>query len=211
MQPQSHLADASRSSDVHDPRSTSASRRRSVSVPVDLSAVLTDLSATVGRLRGLQQRQVEDDALHTQLDRVAADLESLITRLLHSDGVGSAPAPVPWSSASTPRRRAVEQACLDWLAEPTSADELVVAGDEEGVPLSGVLGELRRSGRPLPAETAASIGLPVGTTVGHAAVELLAVRDPAGPRCRSFRAAVYYLRDLDRGRSSATTDARLCR
>ena len=104
----------------------------------------------------------------------------------------------------------MEQAFLGWLAEPTSADELPLDHSEGPVPLTRVLGELSLSGRLLPADTAARVGLPDGTTVGHAAAELVfAVLDPAGPRCRSFRAAVYYLRDLDRGRVIEPDDGRV--
>jgi hypothetical protein len=51
-----------------------------------------------------------------------------------------------------------------------------------------------RSLRQLPADLAAAIGLPASCSLGRAATELLlAVDDHAGPRCRSFRAAAYYL------------------
>lgn len=97
-------------------------------------------------------------------------------------------------------RRSAEQAFLEWLAEPTSADELPVDGTEQPEPLVGVLAKLALSDQPLPADTAARIGLP-GATIGDAASELLiAVKDPAGPRCRSYRSAIDYLRDLDRSR-----------
>jgi hypothetical protein len=211
MQPQSHRSTVPGPAGVHAPKPTPAPRRRRVSAPLDLSSVLTDLSATVGRIRVLQQLHVDDDGLATQLRCAAAELESLITGLLHADGFGSGPPPIPRSSVSTPRRRAVEQACLIWLADPSSADELMLADGDQPVPLGRALGELSLSERPLPAETAASIGLPDGNTFGHVAAELLlAVKDPAGPRCRSFRAAVFYLRDLDRGRLE-TADASVCR
>jgi hypothetical protein len=211
MQPQSHRSTVPGPAGFRPLEPTPAPRHRRVSAPMDLSAVLTDLSATVGRIRGLQQLDVDDDGLVTQLRRAAAELESLITGLLHTDGLGSVPPPVPRSSVSTPRRRAVEQACLVWLAEPTSADELVLTEGDETVPLSRALGELSLSERQLPAEMAASIGLPEGTAFGHVGAELLlAVKDPAGPRCRSFRAALFYLRDLDRGRLG-TADGTVCR
>lgn len=200
MPPQSELAIASRSSDVHGRHLAANPGRRGLSAPLHLSAVLSALSATVSQIRGLQQRHVGDVELEGRLRRTATELESLISALLHTDGSGSSP-PAPRSSASTPRQWAAEQAFLVWLTKPTSADELPVDGTEGPEPLAQVLGELSPSERVLPAETAARIGLPDGTTVGHAAAELLlVVKDPAGPRCRSFRAAVYYLRDLDRGR-----------
>jgi len=98
-----------------------------------------------------------------------------------------------------PHQRAAEQAFLSWLVAPTSADELPLVDGGEPEPLARILVELSLSSRVLPTETAASLGLRDGTTIGHAAVEvLLAVKDPAGPRCRSYRAAVFFLRDLDR-------------
>jgi hypothetical protein len=109
---------------------------------------------------------------------------------------------LPTALASTDEHRSqtgVEQAFLAWLAEPDSADAVTLEGTEEPQPLAQTLDELCRSGRVLPAQTAGSIGLPTGATVGQAAGELrFAVEHPAGPRCRSFRAALYYLRDLDR-------------
>ncbi len=178
-------------------RSASPPRHPSLPAPLERSALLTDLSATVCRILGLQQFHADDVALQNRLRRTVAELELLISHLLRTDASGSRP--VPQSSVSTPRQRAAEQAFLTWLAAPTSTDELTLAGDDEPEPLARVLGELSLSSRVLAAGTAARLGLPDGTTIGHAAVELLlAVENPAGPRCRSFRAAVYYLRDLDR-------------
>ena len=168
-------------------------------VPSRLAAVLTDLSATVCQIRGLQQLVIGDDELQRQLRRTVAELESLIDGLLRT-GSGPNPPSAPRSSANPPPSARAEQAFLGWLAEPTSANELLIAGGDEPVPVTQVLGELSLSRRGLAAETAAKLGLPAGTTVGHVAAELLmAVNDPAGPRCRSYRAAVSYLRDLDRG------------
>lgn len=171
-----------------------------MSASVHLPAVLTALSATVSQIHALQHLHVGDVELESRLRRTAAELESLISALLHTHSSRSTPAPAPRPATITPRQRSLEQAFLIWLADPTSADELLVDSAEEPEPLARVLGELSLSERVLPAEAAAGIGLPDGATVGHAAAELLlAVKDPAGPQCRSFRAAVYYLRDLDDG------------
>jgi len=211
MQPQSDLTVTSRSSDVRGRQSPSPPRRHLVPAPLDLAEVLTDMSAMVSRIRGLQRSHVGDDGLDGQLRRTAAELESLITRLLHIDGSGLGPPPAPRSSPSTPRQQAAEQAFLDWLAQPLSTEELALP-DDEPEPVARVLGELCLSERLVPADTAAGIGLPGATTVGHAAAELLlAVKDPAGPRCRSFRAAVHYLRDLDRGRFVGSGDGQVRR
>ena len=98
--------------------------------------------------------------------------------------------------APTERLRA-EQCILDWLANPTKPDKAQPEGDAAATPLTTLLGRVCTSSRELPTEAAAMLGMPDGVTIGAAAAELvLAVNDPAGPRCRSYRAAVYYLHDL---------------
>lgn len=187
-------------SDTHARRSATAPRRPPLPAALDRPARLADLSATVCHIRGLEQIHADDTVLQDRLRRSAADLEAIISHLLRTDTCGSSfPPPAPTSSASTPRQRALEHAFLGWLRQPTSTEELPLANGDGPEPLARILGELSLSNRPLPAQTAAKLGLPDSTTFGHAAVEvLLAVKDPAGPRCRSFRAAVFYLRDLDR-------------
>jgi hypothetical protein len=212
MRPRSGHTVASRGGDADVGHVVSAQERCDSSTSSHLSEVLTDLSSTVNRIRGLQQLHVGDDALASPLRRAAAELESLISRLLHTDGSGSGSPPTLRSSTTAHLQRAAEQAFLVWLAIPSSADEAPLAGIAAAEPLARVLGELSLSGRVLPAETAASIGVPGGTTVGHVATELLlAVKDPAGPRCRSYRAAVVHLRDLDRGRSTVPVDGKVGR
>jgi len=196
--------------DTHARRSAPAPRHPELPAPLDGSALLTDLSATVSHILSLQQFHAGDVEVQYRLRRAVAELELLISHLLRTGGSRSPAAPQP--SVSTPRQRAAEQAFLGWLAEPTSADQLPVTDGGRPQPLAQVLGELSLSRRLLPSETAASLGLPAGTTVGHAATEvLLAVKDPAGPRCRSFRAAVYYLRDLDRDHLARQDDGQVSR
>ena len=196
------LEQAAPPTDTQARRSAPAPRRPSLPTALDRPARLTDLSAAVGQIRDLQQIHADDDALQDRLRRTATELETIIGHLLRTDNsLSGSPPPARPPSASTPRQRAAEHAFLGWIAQPTSADELPLPNGHGPEPLARILGELSLSKRLLPAQTAARIGLPDGTTIGHAAVEvLLAVKDPAGPRCRSFRAAVYYLRDLDRDR-----------
>jgi len=91
-----------------------------------------------------------------------------------------------------------EFAFVRWLLEPDKPDHLRLDGpDRAATPLTWALGELCTSRRTLPTDAAAVLGLSPDATVGHAATELLlAVNDPAGPRCRSYRAAAYHLRGL---------------
>lgn len=203
---------ASRSPDVHGRHSASAPRRWLESASPGPSTVLTDLSTAVSQVRSLQQLSVDDDDLNSQLSHTAAELESLIIQLRHTDVAASSTPPAGQPSPATPHQQAAEQAFLVWLAELSSADELALPGGDDTEPLALLLGELSLSRRVLPDEAAARIGLPGGTTVGHAAADLLlAVKDPAGPRCRSFRAAVYYLQELDRGRFLESDDGKICR
>ncbi|TVR36546.1 MAG: hypothetical protein EA388_03455 [Nitriliruptor sp.] len=211
MQPRYDVSIAARPPEVQGRRSASVPRLPPASAPLDRSALLTDLSATVCQIRGLQQR-LGDDGLQGQLRRTATELETLITALLRKDGSGPSPPVVPATSVSAPHQRPAERAFSVWLAEPTSANESLLAYGDEPEALARALGELSLSRQVLPAGTAADVGLPDGTTIGHAAVEvLLAVKDPAGPRCRSYRAAVFYLRDLDRDRFAWAGDGKGCR
>jgi hypothetical protein len=99
--------------------------------------------------------------------------------------------------SAAPERLRAEQRFLDWLADPVEPDAVHVTGEAATMPLHTLLGLACTSDRPLPSEAAATLGMSTGATVGAAAAELvLAVQDPSGPRCRSYRSAVYYLRDL---------------
>ncbi|MFA9431861.1 hypothetical protein [Egicoccus sp. AB-alg2] len=93
--------------------------------------------------------------------------------------------------------RVAERAFVRWLVQPDKPDELRLGGpDAPATPLTWTLGELCTSRHTLPPIAAAVLGCEEGLSVGQAATELLlAVNDPAGPRCRSYRAATYYLRE----------------
>jgi hypothetical protein len=84
---------------------------------------------------------------------------------------------------------------LGWLAGCAQPDALDVDGHlAPDLAFTQLLGRLAPSAHPLPPDAAKILGLPSHATVGDAATELLlAVTDPAGPRCRSYRSAVYYL------------------
>lgn len=75
-------------------------------------------------------------------------------------------------------------------------DELAANAGGSAEPGSQLFGRLSSSPRGLSADEATVVGMPSGT-VGNAAVAvLLAVEDPAGPRCRSYHAAAYCLQGL---------------
>lgn len=105
----------------------------------------------------------------------------------------SAPALVADRSA----RSALEDAFLDWLLGAAKPEQLHLDGpDAPPTQLTWMLGVLSTSSRPLPTEALEVLALPADTSLGAAATELLlAVNDPAGPRCRSYRSAVLYLRE----------------
>lgn len=90
----------------------------------------------------------------------------------------------------------LEQALLDWLEEGRWSD-VVEAGQGWTIPTTQLLGAVSRSRRPLGEASARLLGVPAETPIGDVATELVvAVRDPVGPRCRSYRSAVLYLGEL---------------
>ncbi len=142
--------------------------------------------------------------LDKRLAGVIAELESLIHDLLHGTGAATTPAPRVASSvaAGAPDgtgRPVAEAALQAWLTSDDNPDVWQLDGpDQPPTSLTTILGELVLSHLPLPGDVAAALGMRSGTTLGYAATELLlAVNDPAGPRCRSYRSALYYLRDHD--------------
>lgn len=94
----------------------------------------------------------------------------------------------------------LEDAFLAWVDDPTKPDVVEFGPPSyRTVPTVGLLRRLGSSRAALPAPACKQIGLPSGVTIAAAAAELLwATIDPGGPRCRSFRAATYYLRGLSR-------------
>ena len=92
----------------------------------------------------------------------------------------------------------LEDAFCAWVDEPVKPD-VVDLGQHGAVPIAELSRRLRGSQATLPASACVQLGLPPGVTIAAAIAELLhATVDPGGPRCRSFRAASYYLRGLAR-------------
>jgi hypothetical protein len=169
---------------------------------------LAHLSEMVEYLRVLQEHYGADRRVNDRVRDAAARLQALVHALSGATGVDPAHRPtLSTRSVPPPSLGELETAFLGWLADPVTADEVRLAdGAGSPLPMRPVLDALSTSTCPLSGEVAATLGMPAGTTVGHAASELrLAVDDPAGPRCRSYRAGAYYLRGLDR-MALATTE-----
>jgi hypothetical protein len=96
------------------------------------------------------------------------------------------------SDAASPSDRVT---FLGWLTACVLDEELDADGHLAPDPtFEHLLDGLGVSRSPLPTELAEALGLGPGATVGDAATELLAaVTDLTGPRCRSYRSAVYFL------------------
>jgi len=108
-----------------------------------------------------------------------------------------------YSAPAPPRPRPLRQSELEdafraW-AEGTELPETVTLDDGVEIPLLELSRLLLRSPTPLPPSASTRIGLGPDESVASAATALLrSTVDPAGPRCRSFRSAVYFLRGLSR-------------
>jgi hypothetical protein len=98
-------------------------------------------------------------------------------------------------ASEVPAQALLEVAFRSWVQGHAKADLLVVGTrDPVAVPLGPALRRLVTSTRPLAPADGAELGLTEDATIGDAATELLkACVDPAGPRCRSYRSATYFL------------------
>ena len=196
-----------------DPRSSATSQAAPYAPPAqtlrrpgaaDLPDVdhLAQLSGMVAYLRALQEHYRADRRLHGRVRDAAVRVQALAHALHTATVLEPAHCPTPPATGPDPGTALtrLETAFLGWVVDPLEADEVRLDDHERSHrPLREVLEALSSSTRPLPGEAAAALGLPADTTIGQAADELRhAVADPAGPRCRSHRAAAYYLRGLDR-------------
>ena len=92
----------------------------------------------------------------------------------------------------------LEDAFCAWAHDPAKPD-VVDLGQHGEVPMVELSRRLEGSRATLAASACVQIGLPPDVTIATAVAELLhATVDPDGPRCRSFRAASYYLCGLAR-------------
>ena len=100
--------------------------------------------------------------------------------------------------SSTLRLDELEDAFVAWAHDPAKPD-VVDLGQHREVPMVELSRHLLGSQATLAASASVQVGLPPGVTIATAVAELLQATAAAdGPRCRSFRAASYYLRGLVR-------------
>ncbi len=92
----------------------------------------------------------------------------------------------------------LEDAFLRWVHDPDMPD-VVDLGEQRVISMAALARQLEGSQTTLAASACRRIGVAPGASIARATAELLhATIDPDGPRCRSFRAASYYLRGLVR-------------
>lgn len=88
-----------------------------------------------------------------------------------------------------------------WMSDPSHPETATLGapgGLEGTIVLDDLLGRLRRDDTRLAATATSHLGLPRSTTYGQLARLLWwARKDPNGPRCRSYRAALYLVGELD--------------
>jgi hypothetical protein len=94
----------------------------------------------------------------------------------------------------------LELAFRAWVDDPTRPDVLSVGQDgDTSIALEQALALLVDSTAPLAPSSGRTLGLDHGACIGLAARRLLQARiHPDGPRCRSFRAAAFYLAGIAR-------------
>ncbi len=161
-----------------------------------LAQALTRLSTVISQAHALRQRHSDDQTLGRDLIEIASRLESIIDCLFvdvaaADDGPGER---VQRSGlAEVPRQ--YEQALLSWLYSTTRPESIDLQGQSHPtVPLAQLLGRVTTSRRQLPSHISATLSWPSEATFGDLATELLvAVLDPAGPRCPTFADAVKHL------------------
>jgi hypothetical protein len=176
--------------------------------PASIAGVVNALSSALTQLHQARAQLPGEVPVAARLGRAVDDLEAIGQQLLarqevEPTGWGEAEGPVRIVSVSEADQSPVtseptdEERFVHWLTscersggpDPDYEDEWVAE-------LPVLLGRLTTSTEPLAAEAARVLGHDGGISIGDAATELLlAVGDPAGPRCRSYRAAVYFLRE----------------
>lgn len=191
-------AEVTRVIDLTGTDATCPGRPRPGELTTDLVVTVAELGAITDQFERLARRHAEAPHLAAQLTQLAGAVRQLVDDLVAAAGERS--------RAGLASRRSGHPAGAALRAKEAAFDAWLDAADHpeqvlhHGRPLAvrEVLTAVLSSRRPLRARSARELGVPVGTTTGAAAAWLLvAVDDPGGPRCRSFRSALYYLRDAD--------------
>jgi hypothetical protein len=100
----------------------------------------------------------------------------------------------PTFRSSPLRMQDLEDHFLAWAESPEKSD-VVELGQRRALLMTTLARRLSRSTRLLTPAAALQLGLSPATTIAVAADELLmATINPDGPRCRSYRAASFFLR-----------------
>jgi hypothetical protein len=164
---------------------------------------ISRLSGIATELVAIRQSLSGNDEVGRRLEDIVAGLDATITVLLRATPVPAdevAPdaaglAALPGRAPPAGERLDIDESVfLAWLVDPVMPDELPAGPEWSAEPVTHLLGRLSLSPQRLTADQAMVVGMPAGTSLGNVAIALLlAVEDPAGPRCRSYRAATYFL------------------
>jgi hypothetical protein len=136
--------------------------------------------------------------------------------LMFRSSTASPPSSPLEDPTDAPSLTVLEDGFRRWV-EGRSRPEMLHLGDDPAVhlPLEQVLRRLTASTEPLWPADGRRLGLAADVRIADAAQRLLHARlDPGGPRCRSFRAASYFLvglahitvDDLDDGTAATRVD-----
>lgn len=168
------------------------------------------LSSTALRLRGIRSRYAGDARLVADLDALIEEVDQAFTEVMRSPSsrIGHVVADgEPTRTAREPADGSAEAMFCAWIRRrcperlPAAADEPVCHPDE-------LLRLLATAGAPPPADVVATMGLRGTASYADTAWLLTWARHAAnGPRCRSYRSALYFLTSADLGDLSGRGEA----
>lgn len=96
------------------------------------------------------------------------------------------PSPAHPSMMAAAARQRAEHCFLEWLADPSRPDDVQLIGEGDRVPLRTLLDLMGTSPQTLTDRATATLGMPMGTTIGAAATQLArTVNDSNESRLRS--------------------------
>jgi hypothetical protein len=171
--------------------------------------VANPLSSAAMRMRSLRNQLADDPTMARQLDELIRDLDLAFGAVLRAP---TCPGPdhAPQSEhgngdrqRTSPASDAALAAFARWVG--ARCPELLHAeSGGGGQQPDDLLGMLSAEPRPVPPATARALGLPPGASHAHASRLLAWARHTVdGPRCRSYRSALYFLADASLGAGPA--------